>query len=67
MPEPFVFCGVGVADLPAAVRGAVVDDDDLDLFHRLTCQAIQAALQPGLYIIDRNDHTDQRFHDTDLP
>jgi len=50
---------------PRVVRGAVIDDDDLDARIRLVERALDGLRDESLGVVRRNDHTDQwlRGHD----
>ena len=54
-PHPSVFRGVPVAQGGAAVRGAVVHQNDLQVLQRLPPQGVHAPLQILLRPVDRHN------------
>jgi hypothetical protein len=47
-------------DVGAVVRGTVVDDDHLEIAHRLRGDRVQGLGHERRAVVDRHDHGDQR-------
>ena len=54
--------GEGIAKLPAAIRRAVIDQQDLDISVGLAQNTVDTVLQIFDNVIDRDNHRNQRFH-----
>ena len=62
-----IFLAKALADGIAFIAGAVIDQDDLNVFPRLCTKALQAAGNAVLYVVHRHDHADERVvHDGSL-
>ncbi len=61
-PEAAVAFGVAAGDLPTAVRGAVVDHDDLEIRHGLPGQRLEAGTEVILDVVDGDDDAESGCH-----
>ena len=65
--DAVVFLAEALADGVALIAGAVVDENDFDIFPRLCTEALQAAGNTILCIVYRHDNADERvIHDRGL-
>ncbi len=60
--NPVISSGIFLTDGRAAVRSAVIDQQDLQIAVALSQNAIQAGRQIGFHVIDRNNDTDKGLH-----
>src|SRR4051794_14465296 len=54
-PDPMISCCVAEGDLPACVRGTVIDDDELPIVEALPLDARDRLVQEGLAVVDDDD------------
>ena len=55
-PDAAVALGVGIADAPAAVRTAVIDEDELEILERLRLDGLDSATHPFFHIVNGHDN-----------
>ena len=58
--DSFILPGILVADAPASIGGAIIDDEDFQMTVALVDHAVQALGEIGPDVVDRDDHRDKR-------
>ena len=56
--DPLILFGICIADLATAVRGTVIDKNQIKVLKRLGQDAVNTFLQVFLHFVYRNDHCD---------